>query len=254
MKGSTAFVTGGANGIGRATVKALLEAGVNVAVADYNRQSLEEAVAEMGGIGPEILPIPADLSDIGALDCLLQKAIGHFGKVDHLVNSAASMDATYDLMELDEAEWDRILTINLKMPVFLLQAFARHAIGRGGGGRIVLVSSAAGFRAVRNRASYGSAKGGLSALVRIAAAQLGPHDINVNAVAPGTTNTHGTTVARNVDVTKLHQAVQSGPSENLLKRLSEPEDVAGTIAFLCTPTSRQITGQTIHVSAGLITP
>lgn len=254
MKGSAAFVTGGANGIGRATVRALLEAGVNVAVADNNSAALDETVAELDGIGPRILPIAADLSEIGALNGYLQQAIDRFGRVDYLVNSAASMDATYDLMDLDEAEWDRVLRINLKMPAFLLQAFARHAIARGGGGRIVMVSSAAGFRAVRNRASYGSSKGGLTALVRIAAAQLGQHDINVNAVAPGTTNTHGTTTARNVDVSKLQQAVQSGPSENLLKRLSEPEDVAGTIAFLCSPAARQITGQTIHVSAGLITP
>lgn len=254
MEGTTAFVAGGANGIGRAAVRLLLEAGCNVAIADYNQASLDEAVAELAGIGPKILPIQADLSDIGALDQHLQRAVDHFGRVDHLVNSAATMEATHDLLTLDEAEWDRVLRLNLKMPVFLLQAFARHAVARGGGGRIVLVSSAAGFYAVNNRTSYGCAKGGLTVLVRIAAAQLAKYDINVNAVAPGTTNTHGTTTARGVDVSQLHLKVQSGgKSENFFQRLSEPEDIAGTIAFLCAPISRQITGQTIHVSAGLVT-
>jgi NAD(P)-dependent dehydrogenase (short-subunit alcohol dehydrogenase family) len=138
--------------------------------------------------------------------------------------------------------------------MFLIQSFAKHAIKRGGGGRIVVVTSSGAFRAVKNRAAYGASKAGLTNLVRIAAAQLGPHDINVNAVAPGTTNTYGITTARNVDISVLQKSVSEGPFANFFKRVTEPEDVGATIAFLCTPGSRQITGQTIHVSAGLHTP
>ena len=254
MQGRVALVTGGANGIGRATVRAFLKQGAKVAIADFNEAALKATVAEFSAIGPEILPLPVDLSKTDRLEAMMGSVVSHFGKVDYLVNSAAILGGTYSLLELDGEEWDRMLQMNLKMPMLLMQAFAKHAIKRGGGGRIVIVTSSSAFRAQRTRPSYGTAKGGLTTLVRIAAAQLGEHDINVNAVAPGITNTPGATSERNVDINALRQKVSEGPNANFFKRLTEAEDVAETIVFLCGPGSRQITGQTVHVSAGTITP
>lgn len=249
-----AIVTGGAAGIGLAAARALLEEGAKVAIIDFNAAGLDAAVKALGSIGPDIYPIHADLSDTSRLADIVQSVVDHFGRVDHLVSCAALLAATNDLLAVTQEEWDGLLNMNLKVPMFLLQAFAKHAIARGGGGRVVLVTSSSAFRARGNRPAYGSSKGGLTTLMRIAAAQLGEHDINVNAVAPSVTNTPGATTRLNVDKAFLDSMVSEGPFANFFKRVSEPEDIAATIAFLCSPGSRQITGQTIHVSAGLITP
>jgi NAD(P)-dependent dehydrogenase (short-subunit alcohol dehydrogenase family) len=127
---------------------------------------------------------------------------------------------------------------------------ARHMIERGGGGRIVNISSSSAFRARNSRIAYATSKAALVQLTRCAAAELGRHDINVNAVAPGITKT-GMTRAFGGDEALLRIA-SSGPLENLFHRVSEPADVAAAILFLCLPASRQITGQTIHTSAGAV--
>jgi NAD(P)-dependent dehydrogenase (short-subunit alcohol dehydrogenase family) len=131
----------------------------------------------------------------------------------------------------------------------LMKAVAQHMIARGSG-RIVNVTSSSAHRAVLSNVSYGASKSGLAQLTRSAAAELGQHGINVNAVAPGLTRT--AIVARNFSDEALANALRAGPIANLLQRVSEPEDIAATILFLCLPASRQITGQTIHVSAGAI--
>ncbi len=251
MKGCVAFVTGGAKGIGRATVEAFVALGVNVAAIDIDEEALRETVAACSASGSKVVPIVADLADTSRLDGSFNAAVAEFGRVDYLVNCAAIVGGTLDFLAVEQAEWKRFFRVNVNAPMVLMQTFARHAISRGGGGRIVNVTSSSAFRALRTRPAYGSTKGALGTLTRIAAAQLGEHDINVNAVAPGLTNTPGAIGAVG---DKLRQSAAEGPNANFFKRLSEPEDVSATITFLCSPGARQITGQTIHVSAGTITP
>jgi NAD(P)-dependent dehydrogenase (short-subunit alcohol dehydrogenase family) len=252
MKGNVAFITGAASGIGRATARAFVSSGVRVGIVDNNEVELEAAVEELAVLGADVMPVLADLSQIERLDELLQSAIKRFGRIDYLVQSAAVVGGTYDFLQIQPSEWDRALQLNLKTPMVLMQSFARHAIERGGGGRIVNVTSSSAFRAQGTRPAYGTSKAGLGALTRIVAAQLGEHDINVNAVAPGITNTPGAARAMNVDVEAMKAKVSEGPNANFFKRLTEADDVAAAIIFLCSPGSRQITGQTIHVSAGTI--
>lgn len=253
MQGSVAFVTGGASGIGRATVRMFNEQGVDVALVDIDEKALRDTSEEFAGPGARILPIVADLTDTSRLDGWFQAAVAKFGRVDYLVNSAAVLGVIYDFLEVDESDWDRTFQINLKVPMLLMQSFARHAIARGGGGRIVNLSSSSAFRARQNSPAYGCSKGAINTLTRIVAAQLGAHDINVNAVAPGVTHTPGTTSRRGVDVAALKQTVSEGPHANFFKRLTEAEDIAAAILFLCSPGSRQVTGQVINVSAGAVT-
>ncbi|HSV79404.1 MAG TPA: SDR family oxidoreductase [Ramlibacter sp.] len=255
MQGNVAFITGAASGIGRATARALAAAGVRVAMVDYQDAELQAAAQELERAGAEVLPLLADLTQTEGLAPLVQAALDRFGRIDFLVNSAAQVGGTYEFLQIASAEWDRAMLLNVKVPMLLMQLFARHVMQRGGGGgRIVNVTSSSAFRAQGTRAAYGSSKAALTALTRIVAAQFGEHDINVNAVAPGITNTPGAERAMKVDAAGMKAKVSEGPNANFFKRLTEAEDVAATIVFLCSPGSRQITGQTIHVSAGTITP
>lgn len=140
------------------------------------------------------------------------------------------------------------MAVNLRAPFFLIRAFGTHMAERGGGGKIVNVSSSAAFRATSSPAIYAATKAGINGLTRAAAADLGRHDVNVNAVAPGLTRTP--MVAP--DDETFMRTFTSAPLGNLLGRPSEAEDVANVIVFLCLPESRQITGQVVNTSAGLV--
>lgn len=145
---------------------------------------------------------------------------------------------------------DLVFAVNVTAPYIIMKRFAAQCVARGVPGRIVNITSSSAHRARMSKPAYGASKAALRQLTRLAAADLGPHDINVNAVAPGLTRT--SMVAHAMDEKKLSVALREGPVSNLLGRVSEPEDIADTVLFLCLPASRQITGQTIHVSAGAV--
>jgi Dehydrogenases with different specificities (related to short-chain alcohol dehydrogenases) len=252
MEGKSAVVTGGANGIGRATARALLELGVNVAIIDYDREALTDAELEFSSCAGSALIIFADLSSQSEINAAFDTAIRKFGRLDILVNSAARLGGDYDLLNVDPDDWDKTFRVNVRGVLITMQLFARQAITAGGGGRIVNLSSSSAFRAQNTRPAYGCAKGAVNTLTRIAAAQLGPHDINVNAVAPGITNTPGATTKRGVPFDALQKKVSDGPNANFFKRVTEASEVADVIAFLCGPGGRQITGQVVNVSAGAV--
>ncbi|HKA53635.1 MAG TPA: SDR family oxidoreductase, partial [Candidatus Binatia bacterium] len=200
--------------------------------------------------GGTAFALPIDLTDLKAIPAAVARVIEHLGRIDILVNCAGVAGRFQSLLEMDEANWDFVYSVNLKAPMVLMQHVARHMIARGGGGRIVNISSSSAFRARNSPVAYASSKAALVQLTRSAAAELGPHDINVNAVAPGITATGMTRVLG--DAEALQRVASSGPLENLFHRVSQPEDVAAAILFLCMPSSRQITGQTIHTSAGAV--
>jgi NAD(P)-dependent dehydrogenase (short-subunit alcohol dehydrogenase family) len=250
LSGKTAIVTGGASGIGRATVAALLGAGASVAVLDRDEAGLNAVVEEARKSGGKALPIGIDLADTTRIPGAVERVIEQFGRIDILVNCAGVTGKFQSLIEMDEKNWDFVQTVNLKAAMLMMKHVAKHMVERGGGGRIVNVSSSSAFRARNSPIAYASSKAALVQLTRSAAAELGPHEINVNAVAPGITAT-GMTRALG-DAEALQRAASSGPLENLFHRVSQPEDVAAAILFLCLPSSRQITGQTLHTSAGAV--
>ena len=248
LAGKVAFVTGGASGMGRAAVQALAEAGAAVAVLDRSQAGLATVTEALRSAGQRVLSLPLDLADLPALGPAVERVVAEFGRIDILVN-CAGIYSPVPLLEMDDATWDQIQTVDLKAPMFLMQHVARHMIARGGGGRIVNVGSSAAHRARHAPPAYASAKAALGQLTRSAAAELGPHDINVNIVVPGVTVSG---LTQSVGQEFLQNAVSGGGMENLFHRVSEPEDVAAAILFLCLPGSRQITGQAIHTSAGNI--
>ena len=248
LEGKVAVVTGGGSGIGRATVRALASAGAPTAVIDRDGEGAERVAKEAAQAGVDAQAFVVDLADRDAIAPLVDAVLQRFERIDILVNAAGISAAPHTALDFSDDAYDAVMHINLRAPFLLTRAIGNHMIDRGGGGRIVNVSSSAAFRAAPSPAIYAASKAGLCGLTRSAAADLGLHDINVNAVAPGMTKTPMTAGLGDDDV--YDAIVSSGPLENLLHRASEPEDVAGVILFLCLPESRQITGQVVHTSAG----
>lgn len=250
LSGRVALVTGGGSGIGRATVRGLAAAGADVAVVDRDAAAAHESAAEASANGVEAKPFVVDLCEAVAIVRLVASVLSGFGRIDILVNSAGTTGIHHNSLDFSDETFDRVMAVNVRAPFLLTRQVGRHMVERGSGGRIVNLSSSAAFRATASPAVYAASKAAVNGLTRAAAADLGRYDVNVNAVAPGMTKTPMT--AGLGDDAAYQRIVSAGPLENLLHRPSEAEDVAHVVVFLCLPESRQITGQVLHTSAGLV--
>jgi NAD(P)-dependent dehydrogenase (short-subunit alcohol dehydrogenase family) len=249
LDGKVAVVTGAASGIGRATAIMLAERGASLVVVDRQRQELEQVQRDITEGGGTALAVHADLSDRSAVEQIVPRTVAAYGHIDILA-SVAGVTRQIDVIDTDFDTWDLMIAVNLTAPFILLKAAAAEMITHGEGGRIVLVSSSSAFRSGAP-AAYAASKAGILGLTRSAAGSLGKYDINVNTVVPGVTVTPMTEAAIG-GREALESAVRDGRLANLLGRVSQPEDIAATIVFLCLPDSRQITAQSIHVSGGSV--
>ena len=250
IDGRVALVTGGGGAIGAAIALALSDVGVAVAVADIDSDAADRTVQQVHQRGGSASSHVVDLSDLSALEGLISDVEDQMEPIDILVNNAAVVGHS-TILDGQESDWRHVLELNLMAPWRLIQLVAGSMIDRGSGGNIVNVSSSSAFRALSANGPYGVSKAGLVALTRGAAGELGQHDINVNAVAPGVTRSP-MTAAHIGGADALVAATKAGPLANLLGRPSEPEDVAAAVVFLSSPASRQITAQVIHTSAGAV--
>ncbi|GMG82108.1 SDR family NAD(P)-dependent oxidoreductase [Paralimibaculum aggregatum] len=247
FRGQVAVVSGGASGIGSATVRGFAEEGAKVAILDRNERAAQALAADLRDQGAEIAVIPVDLARVELLAGAIDEAVRCLGPIRFLVNCAGVNDGG-GFLEMTPEVWDRIMAVNLRAAMFLSQAVARHMIAQGTPGRIVNVASGHAVRAGLPVA-YCCSKAGLAHLTRVSARALGPHGINVNTVAPGLTDTP--MIAEGM-ARYRRQIEQGGELGNMLNRMSEPEDVADAILFLCAPGSRQITAQIVHTGAGSV--
>jgi NAD(P)-dependent dehydrogenase (short-subunit alcohol dehydrogenase family) len=253
-RGTHALVSGAASGIGLATARLFVQAGLTVALLDRDGDAIAEARSSLLSEGGDTVPVNVDLSDPEATAEAAKRLLHEWGRCDILVNAAGVVDPdrqpdASSFQSLTWESWDYTFAVNVRAPFILMQTVSASMISCGGGA-IVNVSSSSAFRA--NAAQdYASSKAALCALTRTAAAFLGPHNVNVNAVAPGLTRTPF--AGRWFETDRDYDSfARSGPGANLLGRPSEPEDVAATIGFLCTEGARQITGQTVHTSGGQV--
>jgi 3-oxoacyl-[acyl-carrier protein] reductase len=242
LKGKNAIVTGGSLGIGAAIALKLGEAGANVAL-NYRKHDTEASaiVAKLEEFGCKGLAIQADVSVFSDAERMVGQVIKDFGGLDILVcNAGINRDAV--IWKMTEEQWDAVININLKGYFNYIRA-AAPIFKEQGQGKIVNITSINGLRGKFGQTNYSASKGGIIALTKALAKELGKFNVNVNAVAPGL-------ILTDMMEKIPDQFKQLAIDETVLKRLGTPEEVAEVVAFLCSDLSKHVTGEIIKVDGG----
>jgi NAD(P)-dependent dehydrogenase (short-subunit alcohol dehydrogenase family) len=244
LNGQVALVTGAARGLGRAISLALAQAGADVALGLRDRNADGNVAADVRALGRRALPLQMDVANIEQIRSAIAEAVDHFGRLDILVNNAGV--APENLAEnVREEDFDYTLRVNLKGTFFACQAAGRVMI-RQKGGRIINMSSQAGFAALPTESVYCMTKAGIAHLTKCLAVEWGKYNITVNAVAPTFISTPGTEGAL------ADPAFRSDVIERVaaLHRIGEPMEVSGAVVFLASPAASLITGHTLLIDGG----
>ena len=241
----TAIVTGGGQGIGRVICLALAQAGSDVVVVDIDFDKAEAVAREAGELGRRSFAVQTDVCKRSQIETMTRQTLERFGKIDILVNNAGGAKHSVPVMEMGEREWDEVVGVNLKSVFLCSQSVAKHMIEQKNG-NIVNIASISAFLAYPLCAPYGASKAGVINFTQTMAKVLGPHNIRVNAVAPGSISTESRTA-----YFALHPELEHFRPEMVpLGRLGTPEDVAWVVVFLASQASAYVNGQTITIDGG----
>ena len=275
LNGKVAIVTGagGRHGIGRAIALRLAQEGADVVVTDIQRgpeairaedrqagwQGLPSVVGEIEALGRQGLALYSDVSDSGQVTDMVNQTLDRFGRIDILVNNAGSQPGPDRVLvvDLEEAAFDEVMRVNVKGTYLCSKAIARHRIERGGGGKIIIISSGAGKRGRARFAAYCSSKFALIGFTQSLAQELGPHNINVNAICPGLVDTERTdyiaaALAPEGESAEEHRAMMIRERSTTIPmgRVAVGDDIARTAVFLASSEADYMTGLSISVSGG----
>ncbi len=240
------LVTGAGSGIGQATCLAFAREGAAVAGADMNLEAAQETAQKVTAMGGKAAALQLDVTQPDFVTAVVERTENELGGIDILVNSAGVREIVA-FLELDFAEWQRVIATNLNGTFLCSQAAARQMIAQGQGGKIINLASVAGLVGVPNRAAYVSSKHAVVGLTKEMAMELAEHDIQVNAIAPGVVET-GMTAGYFDDphvvesVRKLHPA----------RRWAQPEEIANLILFLSSAEAHFMTGATYPIDGGFM--
>jgi len=255
LKDKIAIVTGGGVGIGKAVALRYAKEGAHVVVAEINEATGQQTAKEVSAHDRRGLFVKTDMSSLSHIDAMVEKAVEAFGRIDILMNNAG-VNKQLNFFEVTERDWDWIHSINAKGLFFCMQAVARE-MAKNNYGKIINLASIGGkgFRGTSNIA-YAGSKGAVIAMTRIAASQLAPHNINVNAICPGATRSemYDTIIRQIVDRDKITEAEAIARIDVSipLRRSNTGDDIANIAAFLASEESRNITGQSLNVDGGLM--
>ena len=241
LEGLVALITGAAGGIGAAYARGFAAQGATVVVADLDLAGAERVAAELPG---KATAVGVDVAEVASVRAMVDQAVAFGGTLDVLVNNAG-IGIAKPLLDYTEADWDRQLAVNVKGPFFALQAAARVMIPAGRGKIVNVASTAAFVSSSTPEVAYDVSKGAVRQLTVSAAAELAPHGINVNGIAPGTVATE---LTRQVLDTPEKRAVAAAKIP--LGRVAEPEDLVGTAVFLASSDADYLCGHVVVVDGG----
>jgi len=244
LKDKVAVVTGAARGIGLACAKALAAEGAKVVLSDVEVAAGEKAAEDLQAGGFDALFVACDVGEKAQVDALIQSSVAAFGRLDCLVANAGIVHAC-DFLDLAEADFDRVIRINLKGVFLTGQAAARQMVAQGEGGTIINMSSVNAVLAIPSITPYVVAKGGVNQLTKVMAVALADKGIRVNAIGPGSIATE-MAAAVLADPEKRRGALCRTP----MGRFGEPEEIGKIAVFLASGDSSYITGQTIYPDGG----
>ena len=247
LEGKVAIVTGGNSGIGKAVVLALAAKGARV-VIDYvaDEQATEDLERQIAGLGEMSVGIEADVSKVEDLQRMIDTAVSTYGRLDVMVNNAG-IETRTSVLDTTEAQFEKVMAVNLKSAFFGTQLAAKQMIKQGGGGRIINMTSVHEDWPMPGNTPYCLSKGGMRMLTRTAGVELAPHNVLVIGVGPGAVNTpiNAQTVNDPAALAKLDSAIPIG-------RLAEPAEIASVVAFLAGDGASYITATTIFADGGIM--
>jgi NAD(P)-dependent dehydrogenase (short-subunit alcohol dehydrogenase family) len=244
LTGHAALVTGSTRGIGKAIVRALARAGATVVVSSRKADACETVAGEIRADRGAAEAIPCNMSDMAQVDALADACLQRVGAITILVCNAATNPIYGPMAAVEDRAFEKIMATNVGGNIRLINRLA-PAMGQRGGGSIILLSSIAGLVGSRNIGAYAVSKTADIQLARNYAVELGGHNIRVNAIAPGLIATDFATALWQ------GEAGQAFAARTPLKRLGEPEDIAGVALFLASDASRFVTGQCIVADGGV---
>jgi dehydrogenase/reductase SDR family protein 4 len=244
LKGKVVLITGASRGIGQAAAIGLAQTGADISIASRKLPDLEKVAEEVRKTGGKCLPVAAHVGKTEEINNLVKRVLEEFGKIDILVNNAATNPTMASAIDVDERTWDSIMNLNLKGLFFLSQAVARVMRGKGGG-KIINVASVAGITP-DILPIYSISKAGVIMATKVMAQQWAPYNIRVNAIAPGLTKTRfSEALWKNPDI------LQMAMSRTPMARPAEPEEMVGAIIYLASDASSYVTGQVIAIDGGI---
>jgi NAD(P)-dependent dehydrogenase (short-subunit alcohol dehydrogenase family) len=246
MTQRAALVTGASYGIGHATAVGLAQDGFDVAVTDLSTDTLARTVAAVEAAGRRAVPLALDVRVQDSVEKAVADAAAALPGLDVLVNNAGVPSPGKPAVDLTRSEWDQVIAVNLSGTFFMSSAFGRHLIGAGRPGCVISLASTHGTVGFAGASAYGIAKAGISHMTRVLAIEWAPHNIHVNAIAPGSTPTESRQRSL-TDPARREVMLSRIP----LKRFGTPEEMAGAIRYLASPIASYITGQILLLDGGL---